>query len=745
MHEMVKSLSSTSKIYMVGQKRADIKEPIRALPRIQEGQRASKSFTYVASSFLWGLRTSRKQNIESIYARHGISTIPAIFLGRITGIPTIIEVNGVISEETASTNPIFRKFLSYLDCLAARKATQLITVTQGLKEHFLELCPRPDSDITVIPNGTNTEHFRPMDKAESRKKHGLGEGKVVMFVGTLAAWQGLPFLVESVKYLEDMDFTLLIVGSGPREKEIKHLVSKHGLEGKIKFTGAIDYQDIPGYINCADVCVAPFTIGRNMDIGLSPLKVYEYAACGKPVIASRINNLEFIEKENIGMLVEPENPEALAKAIKDMLNSEKVTVTMGSNARKLMIGKHSWNIIASRIQEQIDKVIDLHNKNKLQDNQFQKSNVIVFVSNPYLPDPRVKKEVSTLGKAGHNILIVARNSRPKMPVKERLSECNVRRITLPIPKRLSPVNGGIYYLRYIWRSYKYARRKNFDAIHCHDLYTLPIGVLLKRKTKKPLIYDAHEFYPGLHYPKGGIAHRAMDWVEKRLLRSADAVITVSDKLAEHYHDQRPVILMNCPEKPDSPDIDPAEYRRKYDIPERSFLLAYQGILSENRNLDLIVTELAGKLGDIVPESRILICGSGPLEKRLRKKARDNVIFTGRLSQEELLPLLMASDAGLLLFEKTPNNMLGLPNKLFEYMMVGLPSIVSELPVMARIVQEEGTGIVVDPGNIDEILEAAKELAVNHDRARAMGQRGIRAVNERYNWDAQGQVLLDLYK
>ena len=373
------------------------------------------------------------------------------------------------------------------------------------------------------------------------------------------------------------------------------------------------------------------------------------------------------------------------------------------------------------------------------------SSAIVFVSNPYLPDPRVKKEIATLRKAGHKVMLVARNTEPRLKKNQRLEHCNIHRITLPIPRKVNYLNGGLYYLRYVWRSYKYAKRKKFDIIHCHDLYTLPIGVLLRAKRKKPLIYDSHEFYPGLHYPDGGLAHRAMDLVERMMLRSTDSVITVSQKLAERYEKYDPKVLLNCPEKQNMPDYDRAAIRKEYGVSEDAFVLVYQGILSDSRNLESIVTELAQKASEIIPGSIVLVCGTGPMEKILRKKAGKNVIFTGHIEQKKLLALLASSDAGLLLFEKTPNNILGLPNKLFEYMMVGLPSIVSDLPVMAKIVRDQNVGIVVDPENLEQITGAVKELANDSEKTAIMGKNGQEAIESEYNWESQSGVLIELYK
>ena len=146
----------------------------------------------------------------------------------------------------------------------------------------------------------------------------------------------------------------------------------------------------------------------------------------------------------------------------------------------------------------------------------------------------------------------------------------------------------------------------------------------------------------------------------------------------------------------------------------------------------------------IPGLIVLVCGSGSLESTLRMRAEENVIFTGHLDQAELSKVLACSDVGLILFEKTPNNILGLPNKLFEYMMVGIPSVASDLPVMAKIVRDEDVGILVDPENLEQITGAMKTLAHEPDRAAIMGKNGQKAIKLKYNWESQSMVLIELY-
>jgi glycosyltransferase involved in cell wall biosynthesis len=119
--------------------------------------------------------------------------------------------------------------------------------------------------------------------------------------------------------IKDKKLRFLIVGDGPLKKNLMDRVLESGFQEEFIFTGMVDYNEIPLFINLADICVAPFISKRNDKTGVSPLKVYEYMACGKPVVASRVEGLDFLEEEGAGRLVEPEDVNDLEKALGDLL------------------------------------------------------------------------------------------------------------------------------------------------------------------------------------------------------------------------------------------------------------------------------------------------------------------------------------------------------------------------------------------------------------------------------------------
>jgi glycosyltransferase involved in cell wall biosynthesis len=132
-------------------------------------------------------------------------------------------------------------------------------------------------------------------------------------------------------------------------QELVELARQVGVLDKIIFTGTVPYPKVPLYLNASDVCVAPFVAGRNERMGVSALKMCEYMACEKPVVASRISGLEILEDNNAGILVEPESPSKLAQAILTLLQSKELRAQMGKNGRKYVVKNQSWENVARRI------------------------------------------------------------------------------------------------------------------------------------------------------------------------------------------------------------------------------------------------------------------------------------------------------------------------------------------------------------------------------------------------------------
>jgi glycosyltransferase involved in cell wall biosynthesis len=151
----------------------------------------------------------------------------------------------------------------------------------------------------------------------------------------------------------------ILVGDGEQEPLLRQKVREYKLEQEIKFTGRVTYEQVVYYINACDIAIAPFTKERNSIIGVSPLKVYEYLACGRPVIASRLDGIkEVIEEGKCGYLFEPGDAEELAKRIIQSYQERDALQEMGLRGRRLVENKYSWRMTAKRIVKVLNEIIE---------------------------------------------------------------------------------------------------------------------------------------------------------------------------------------------------------------------------------------------------------------------------------------------------------------------------------------------------------------------------------------------------
>lgn len=243
---------------------------------------------------------------------------------------------------------ILKKTLGFSD--------KIIAVTPGIKANIEKVYNIPGRKIVVVSNGANTSLFKPLKQETCRKELGLdAEISYVSFVGNFAPWQGVEYLVKAAPIILSQfpKCHFLIVGDGIMKNELIKLSRELGVEDRFIFTGVVEYFRVPLYINASDACVAPFIFARNAKIGLSPLKLYEYMACGKPVVASCIDGVsDILEASEGGISVIPENPSALAEAILKLLGNPNLRIKMGSKGLRYVTENCSWYSVA----KQVDRV-----------------------------------------------------------------------------------------------------------------------------------------------------------------------------------------------------------------------------------------------------------------------------------------------------------------------------------------------------------------------------------------------------
>lgn len=362
---------------------------------------------------------------------------------------------------------------------------------------------------------------------------------------------------------------------------------------------------------------------------------------------------------------------------------------------------------------------------------------------------RVDRAARTLGAAGYEVVLVAIKDDETDALEQRDGYI-VKRVTLH--SRRLPRRFGLKFLRFaegIWRTFLAAWRENADIYDARDAYPLLAVYVAAKLRGARVVYDSDELATGRNWAHA--SNRLFAWSllrYERFFARRCAVITSdhgrADVLERIHRIPRPTVVLNVPEVLEA--LSKEEAFRRVALGHRSFLLIYQGVVIPNRGL----SEMIHAMRDL-PECRLAIVGYGALLDTLKRKVAeeglaDAVAFFDPVPFDELMRYTAAADAGVIpLFGSCLSYVTAAPNKLFEYMMVGIPVVATDLPDMARVVREERCGMLItDPTSPKAIASAVRTLLDDPEEARAMGARGRAAALARYNWEIEAPKMLAVF-
>lgn len=235
-----------------------------------------------------------------------------------------------------------------------RLARRIICVSEPAKEHLVTSWGVDEEKIQVMPNGVDVERFGDQyDPQQARAELGFGTEPIIGFVGSFQLWHGLDLLVESFnQILRDYPGSrLLLVGDGPARPIVERLAQKCGVSQHITITGLIPQERIPQILAAVDVAVIPYP-QLPKEMWFSPLKLYEYMAAGKAIVASRAGQIAaVIQDGRTGLLVKPGDAGELAQAIRRLLHDPAERVFLGENASRQAFERHSWESYIKRLED----------------------------------------------------------------------------------------------------------------------------------------------------------------------------------------------------------------------------------------------------------------------------------------------------------------------------------------------------------------------------------------------------------
>jgi glycosyltransferase involved in cell wall biosynthesis len=275
-------------------------------------------------------------------------------VARRLNVPLLLELNAPLAvEQTAYRGNGLGALGAQAEQWMLGQADAVLTVSAQLRQHVLSLGVTPEK-IHVIPNGVNASLCQPGPRdAELRAQLGLGDGPVLGFVGGLRPWHGLealPALLAALLHTHP-SLRMLLVGDGPLRDELQDSLRVRGLAEHVVFAGAVPHEDVPALIRQFDIALAPYP-ALNHDFYFSPLKVFEYMACGVVTVASHCGQLtELIRDGETGVLYPPGDLNALIAACAGLLNNPKRRSTLGQSAARHVRENFTWDRNAQRAVE----------------------------------------------------------------------------------------------------------------------------------------------------------------------------------------------------------------------------------------------------------------------------------------------------------------------------------------------------------------------------------------------------------
>jgi glycosyltransferase involved in cell wall biosynthesis len=342
------------------------------------------------------------------------------------------------------------------------------------------------------------------------------------------------------------------------------------------------------------------------------------------------------------------------------------------------------------------------------------------------------KECAALKAAGYDVSLIA------------LHDTNEVLNGVPIYGLSTPKSLLYRVTKTVWDIYWRALKEDAEVYHFHDPELIICGLFLKLHGET-VIYDVHEDVPRQIFSKRWIPRILRKFIsvcfekyENIASMRFDAIVAATPSIGDRFLKQgmRVAVVNNYPILDDLsvPCVDWA-------LKEKA--VCYVGGVSKERGICEILEAL------VVSNIKLLFAGwfsSEEEEKAVTSMSGWKYVQNyGKVGREQVKEVLSKSMAGLVLFHPEPNHVNSQPNKLFEYMYAGIPVIASNFPLWQDVIEKNQCGLCVDPLDKTAIASAITYFIDNPNVAREMGNNGRKAIEQKYNWEAESIKLISLYQ
>jgi glycosyltransferase involved in cell wall biosynthesis len=302
-----------------------------------------------------------------VYQRYSVNNCAGLLIAEELSVPFVLEYNGseiwinrhwgrvLHDEETALQ----------IERLNIARADLVVVVSQALADELVERGVKRDR-ILVNPNGVDPDVYRPdLDTGAIRRQYGIGDEKVVGFIGTFGPWHGTAVLVDAFALLLQARpslvgrVRLMLIGDGQQMSGVRDAIRSAGLEDSVVLTGRVAQLEGPEHLAACDVLVSPHVGNPDGSAFFgSPTKLFEYMAMGRPIVASDLDQIgEVLRDGETALLVPPADPDALAQSILRVLDEPELAERLGARARERALAKHTWRRHTPQILARLDELM----------------------------------------------------------------------------------------------------------------------------------------------------------------------------------------------------------------------------------------------------------------------------------------------------------------------------------------------------------------------------------------------------
>ena len=373
-------------------------------------------------------------------------------------------------------------------------------------------------------------------------------------------------------------------------------------------------------------------------------------------------------------------------------------------------------------------------------------NIHIYPST-YYAQTRIMKEAKSLLKLGlvDRIILIGIHEKGFAEKEEIYPGIEIHRIKLLLKNSILKPIRYLSFLEFLFKAYFYTRKIPCTIVNVHSIHVLLVGVLMKHRSKCKLVYDTHELETEVTGSIGFLRFLSK-FLERYCIQFIDEVIVVSESIRKWYKDTYKIsnitTIYNVPIRPEPNTFNRIEssLRSTIGVNKDKLLFIYQGLLTRARGVDELLDAFCG----VGEELHIVFMGNGPLKSLIQNAANEypNIHYHKPVSSDQVIKYTGEADIGIHIIQNTClNHYYCLPNKIFEYLMAGIPFIVSNFPEMSKIVADTGGGWTCNPNKKDLMEKISRINREEIDSKKVNIQKNL----EKYGWQKEELKYIAIYE